>query len=515
MDQKRLLISGYKKFIILSLVLMMFSLSCEKKDEFSFPDKPITLIVYTGPGGLIDITARKFVDVAEKYSDATFVVENKAGSGGIVALKNLLQQPSDGYTLLASTKSNISKIISTGADTFIEDINWAAMMMADPECLITYKQNSVNTWEDIFRDAKEKDGDQLWVGPANGGLDHVTALKIWDKAGIKAKWIPFKSGGKAKAALLGNQGVVYVGNPREVLGNDNLEIAAVSSKTRLPQFPDVPTFTELGLEGLENEFMWRGFVFKNGTPPSVLAWYEELFEKVANDTEWKEYWEKGGIDASYVSTEEFTKIVETDKQDFLHYLSKLNIINTKTDNFISRLTTGKALAILVSVFVLLFLLVCIIVNRSKNSNWLSEILIPVFFILISILFYLLSFNFPSNETIGPDIVPRLWIYLLIPLNVLLIIQTFIQKRAVKESKSSLRSVLRFIALLIVYLLGIYYIGYFISTFLFIYAGISLLGYKNVKTKLIISICWLIFSYLIFYKLLFVPLPQGMIIEMIF
>lgn len=77
----------------------------QKDNDFNFPKKPITIIVYTGPGGLIDITARKFVDIANNYSDATFVVENKPGPDGIVALKRLLQLPSDGYTLFACTKS--------------------------------------------------------------------------------------------------------------------------------------------------------------------------------------------------------------------------------------------------------------------------------------------------------------------------------------------------------------------------------------------------------------------------
>ena len=69
-----------------------------------FPDKPIKIVVYTGPGGLIDITARKFASVADKYVDATFVVENKPGAGGIVALKKVLQAPEDGYNLYACTK---------------------------------------------------------------------------------------------------------------------------------------------------------------------------------------------------------------------------------------------------------------------------------------------------------------------------------------------------------------------------------------------------------------------------
>ncbi len=66
-----------------------------------FPAKPIKIVVCTGPGGLIDITARKFSQVASKYTDVNFIVENKPGAGGNVALKKILQSPADGYSLYA------------------------------------------------------------------------------------------------------------------------------------------------------------------------------------------------------------------------------------------------------------------------------------------------------------------------------------------------------------------------------------------------------------------------------
>jgi len=505
-----------KKILIILLLTLLFFTSCKKtNEEFSFPEKPVTIIVYTGPGGLIDITARKFADVASKYTKATFVVENKPGSGGIVAMKRLLQLPSDGYTLFACTKSNISKIVSTGGEAYIEGIDWAAMMMADPECLITHKKQKVNSWEDIVADAKAKDGDQLWLGPANGGLDHVTALKIWDEAGIKAKWIPFKSGGKARAALLGEQGVAYVGNPREVLGNDDLQIAAVSSSKRLAQFPEVPTFNELGISGLDNEFMWRGFVLKKGTPPEIREWLDELFTKVNNDPEWREYWEKGGIDVIYKSTDEFTKIVHTDKEQFTHYLQKIGIINTEATNLIAKLSTGKSLSFLVIFSVIIFLIIWFFVNRSPNNKYLSRIMVPLFFIILSIILFIISFSFPSNEKVGPSVIPRLWIIILIPLNIYLLINILRQKKEIEHKDENKTIVFGFIGLLILYLISIFYLGYFISSFVFLFIGMYILDYRKYLTILLISAGWLLFSYLIFYKLLYVPLPIGKLIEMIF
>ncbi len=108
-----------------------------------FPSKPIKIVFYTGPWGLIDITVRKFTSVADKYVDVTFVVENKPGAGGIIALKEVLQSPEDGYTLYACTKSNIAKFILVGGRDYVNALHWTAMLMANPECVITNMQNDM------------------------------------------------------------------------------------------------------------------------------------------------------------------------------------------------------------------------------------------------------------------------------------------------------------------------------------------------------------------------------------
>jgi len=197
---------------------------------------------------------------------------------------------------------------------------------ADPECVITNKKSNIKTWQDIVSDAKEKNGNQIWVGPAAGGLDHVTAMKLWEKASIKTKWIPFASGGKAIAALLGGQGVAYVGNPRDTIGKPDLMIAGVSSSERLKQFPDVPTFGELGIKNFDHEIMWRGFAVKKGTPEEALKWYDTLFSKVTQDSDWRKFWEVGGIDVVYYKQEKFEKIIKQDAEDFRKYLKKIGMI---------------------------------------------------------------------------------------------------------------------------------------------------------------------------------------------
>ena len=309
-----------------ALLVLSFALGVAAKDEF--PAKPIRIINYVAPGGVMDVTTRKFVDVAAKYTKAVFVVENRTGAGGLIGMDYVLSQPADGYTVFAPTTSVVIQVVSTGSnvDKYIWGFEWASMLMRDPECIISNVKLPINTWLDIVKDAKAKGGRQIWVGPSTGGNDHLMAMKVWDKAGISAMWIPFESGPAAMVALMGGQGVAYVGNPVDTAGRPDLKVCAVSSATRLKQYPDAPTFRELGLAGLDDESMWRGFAVKKGTPPEAVKWLQDLVDKVAKDPEWKNFFEEQAIEVVAYRTDEFTKHVKTNLEDAQRYFKQFGII---------------------------------------------------------------------------------------------------------------------------------------------------------------------------------------------
>ena len=90
-------IVGHSRIRQLLFFLSCFFVVASSAPAADFPAKPIKIIVYTGPGGLIDTTARKFTEIAEKYVDATIIVENKPGAGGIVAMEKVIQLRQSNY----------------------------------------------------------------------------------------------------------------------------------------------------------------------------------------------------------------------------------------------------------------------------------------------------------------------------------------------------------------------------------------------------------------------------------
>jgi tripartite-type tricarboxylate transporter receptor subunit TctC len=293
-----------------------------------FPEKPVELVVYTNPGGALDIFARTFAKIASRYTDADFNVVNQVGSGGIAAIKELIAGNADGYSLMAVTRSNIGKIISTGGEIDTSDLTWLAIMVSDPEAIITLAGHEIDTWEKLVADAMAKHGDQVWVGPARGGNDHIMAMRTWRAAGINARWIPYASGGKAMAALSAGKGVAYVGNPQDVLDKPHLRVLIISSPERLGgKFDHVPTFREKGVKGLDGEVIWRGFAVKNGTPKEALFFFSELFEKVHQDRDWRAFIQEGGANPVFMDEAGFSELVARDKREFIKILKELGAIN--------------------------------------------------------------------------------------------------------------------------------------------------------------------------------------------
>ncbi|MDO5115334.1 MAG: tripartite tricarboxylate transporter substrate binding protein [Synergistaceae bacterium] len=312
-----------RKFLVLALAAAVLALSLTPAMA-AYPEKPVKIVNYVAPGGLMDVTSRKFISIAQKYTDATFVVENTTGAGGLVAIGAVLEQPADGYTVFAATTSVVDKVVSAkkNIDEMVWGFEWVAMLMKDPECVITAEKGEYDTFEKLVAAAKKEDGRQIWGGPATGGNDHIFAQNVWAAAGIKAKWLPYKSGPEAMMGTLAGQNAAYVGNPADTQGRQGYKIVAISSPKRLPQLPDVPTFKELGYKGLDNEFMWRGFAIKKGAPEEAYKWWEELNQKVAKDPEWRSFLVRDGIEVSDWGRDKFSKQVEIDIAAAQRFLKK-------------------------------------------------------------------------------------------------------------------------------------------------------------------------------------------------
>ena len=159
----------------------------------------------------------------------------------------------------------------------------------------------------------------------------------------------------------------------------------------------------------------------------------------------------------------------------------------------------------------------LIIRKSGKKEYTGRIVLPLVFIEFTFVFGILALNFPeaSGDEVGASVVPSLWLTGIFCLALFL----FIRGLAGLENKDPewgrVGKVLIFLGMTVAYLLIMQLIGYAVATLLYLVSGMLFLSYRNWKVMIAISGGWVIFSYFIFYRLLYVPLPRGLLIEWIF
>ena len=162
-----------------------------------------------------------------------------------------------------------------------------------------------------------------------------------------------------------------------------------------------------------------------------------------------------------------------------------------------------------------FGLVVFLVVRSSKRTYAGRILLPLFFLELSLFFLILALGFPQRGDVGPTVVPVLWITGVMGLSILLLTRGLLGKEEPDPAWGRVDVVLVTLAMTIGYLLLMQVIGYIVATLIYIFSSMYYLSYRNWKTIGYVAVGWIAFSYFAFYRLLYVPLPKGSLIEWIF
>ena len=484
------------KFILFFIITSQAFLWAE------YPERAITVIVHSKPGGAIDITARTMAKVARKYTKVPVVVENKYGGSGAIAMRTMLNRKADGYTILGFPATFLSALQINNNNISLDDFHFLACMIVAPEVIITNRKSKVVTLEQIIEDAKKKKGRQIWVGPGVGSLDHLMAIKTWEKLGIEATWIPYNGGGQAMAALLGEHGIVYVGNPEDTRGKPDLFIAASATKAPLKAYPKTPTLKKYSLT---DEVMWRGFAVKKGVDSKRIQYLENLLRKIHNDSEWKEFVQKNSAESVFLDNKAFTARAKKESVEVVKYLRKAGILVD-----ISKENQKNTWIWIAGIFT--FIAACLFSSfRFFQKKMRGDAIIVAIIMATSLLFFCLSFQFQifnKAEDVNAATVPRLWALVLITLCLTFIIMALREKLAFTPPDGSMWRALRFCFLLISYVVLLHFLGFFASSFLLLISGMYMMGYRKHPWIFATTIICLILMYIGFICILQVPLPKS-------
>lgn len=249
-----------------------------------YPEKPITYQVPFGPGGQLDIGARRQQPLLEKELGVTIKLLYKPGEGGAVGWANLLRQPADGYFI---SGINIPHIVlqplarrKPGYETHL--LEPIALFQSTPVGIAVLNNSPFASLADLVTHARNNPGKVVCGGSGTWTGHHVAFLQFQKLADIKMRYTSFTGSAASVAAFLdGHVDALFISSSDLIQHTGRIRALAMGTAEPFPHLPDVPTFRSQGFDLLAS--IDRGVAVPAGTPPQVIAVLEAAFLKIVRD----------------------------------------------------------------------------------------------------------------------------------------------------------------------------------------------------------------------------------------
>ncbi len=295
------------------------------------PTKPIEFVAPFAPGGGSDVLARSIASIIEgqKLCPQPLIVANLAGGSGLVGTTSVAQQKGNPHILVTFIpgQAQAALVAGKGAPTFRE-LTPICNLALDEQLIVVKTDSPLKTIKDIIAEAKKRPGELTIAGTGSGQDDQICQRLLERSAGIRMRYVPFKSGGECITALLGGHVNMIWANPPEFVPQYEAKMVmpvAVAKATRMTDFPDVPTLKEIGHD--VTYFFYRGIMAAQNIPVETAAFYENMFKKLAESSAWKDnYLKKYSLSPSWMGSKEFGKAVAQNEEESKEVLKDLGLL---------------------------------------------------------------------------------------------------------------------------------------------------------------------------------------------
>jgi tripartite-type tricarboxylate transporter receptor subunit TctC len=252
----------------------------------AYPEKPIRLIVSFPPGGSADAIARIVQPGVEKELGQSLIVENRPGAGGTIALDQIAKAPPDGYLIgVGGAGALVASVGQALPYDPRKDLAHVTVLATSPFILAAATSFSGKSLRDVIAMAKQSGQTLSIAHGGNGTLMHLTAEMFNRMAGTSIGLVPYRGTAPVVNDLLGGHIALGIVDPPPSIAPieaNRIAAIAISSATRFPLMPSIPTFAEQGLTGFESAG-WFGIVAPGSTPADVIAKLNAAFTKTLKD----------------------------------------------------------------------------------------------------------------------------------------------------------------------------------------------------------------------------------------
>ncbi len=308
----------------IGIVLMLGALvvACTQNNGST---RVISLVTHSSPGGGSDVFLREMAPHLTRIMGDTFIVENMQGGSGAKAMATLAKAKPDGRMFYATTPTFVyTSLMSRPAATYT-DLEPLVNMFFDPEVLYTAVDSRFKTLRDVIEHARSGGGKWGAANPAS--LERQVMEQMKQKAGVTPAIITFEGGGDMLINVLNHTLDIGIGELQEIrpqLDAGRLRLLAVVGEERLPQFPELPTAREQGIDLAVRKF--RGLAGPKGTPPEVIAAWEAAVPKLLDDPAYRKIYTENSLQPGFIPHGEYLKFMDSFGKDTEAFLKDSGVI---------------------------------------------------------------------------------------------------------------------------------------------------------------------------------------------
>ncbi|MEN9627581.1 MAG: hypothetical protein RJA10_808 [Pseudomonadota bacterium] len=275
-------------------------------------DKPIQLVVPYAPGGTADALSRLIAEQLGPKLGTTVIVVNKPGASGVIGQTAVAQAPGDGYTVLYdATPYSINPHLQKMPYDPQKDLQPVMLVGLTPMLFAVAKSSPFKTVQEFVKAAKAAPGKYSFGSGGQGTVQYMGAELFLQGAGLQGLHVPYKSGGPALQAAIAGEVDFGFGNLPALsphIKSGALRPLAITSGTRDPNYPEVPTIAETAVKGYE-VYEWNGILAPAATPPDIVRRLNTALREVLDSTQLKARFYALGSRLVASSPEDFRKFL--------------------------------------------------------------------------------------------------------------------------------------------------------------------------------------------------------------
>lgn len=281
-----------------------------------FPTKPMTYIIPFNAGGESDVSARYQQSVWKDVTGEDVVIQYQPGAGGAQAWSQLNQIEGDGYTIMGiNLPHTVLQPMEGSVGYATDELTPVHYFHYTPNAIFVQKDSEFNTLEELVAYAKENPGMVTFAGSGANSANNLGQAQFDNLANITTTYVPFSGTGPSMTAILGGQttaGFNYATSGVNV--GEDLRMLAVASDERLPAFPDVPTFKELGYDMAGGAY--RGVAVPDSTPEELRQRISDIVQQINEHPDFKKKMEDGGFVLTDITYDKMDAFMEQMKAEY-------------------------------------------------------------------------------------------------------------------------------------------------------------------------------------------------------